>query len=184
MIAQEREFVGKDGTRYTLRSPRAADAEDMLEYLKTVAGETEFMVSYPDELDMNAEDEEKFLERLAADEGGMMLSAFENGTLVGNASLSRFSERRKGRHRATAGIALVRSAWGNGLGRELLTSLISFAREAGYIQVELEVSAGNFRALPLYESLGFTVYGRCPRSFKLDSGGYADEFLMVLDLTK
>ena len=37
-------------------------------------------------------------------------------------------------------------------------------------------------AVTLYEKLGFTVYGHRPNSFKLKSGAYADELLMVLNL--
>ena len=112
-----------------------------------------------------------------------MISAFENGVLVGNALLSGVFDRKKTLHRAEVSIALLRGAWGQGLGRKLLSELIGFAKQAGYEQMELEVTATNLSAVSLYKKFGFVVYGERPRSFKLKDGTYSNELLMVLDLT-
>jgi ribosomal protein S18 acetylase RimI-like enzyme len=47
------------------------------------------------------------------------------------------------------------SARGQGLARELLGSLLSFAREAGYREVWLETGQKQPEAMALYESAGF-----------------------------
>ena len=52
------EFIGKNGIRYTLRSPETEDAEKMIAYLKATAEETEFGLSYPEEMDFTIQDEE------------------------------------------------------------------------------------------------------------------------------
>lgn len=44
---------GRDGKQYILRSPKTLDAEKMINYLKTIAKETEYGVSYPEELDFS-----------------------------------------------------------------------------------------------------------------------------------
>ena len=49
-------------------------------------------------------------------------------------------------------------------------------------QAELEARADNARAIALYESLGFRLYGRRPRGHKRPDGGYADDVLMVKEL--
>ena len=46
MIFKEKIFTGKNGTHYTLRSPRPEDAEQMIGYLKRTAMETEYGISY------------------------------------------------------------------------------------------------------------------------------------------
>ena len=69
-----------------------------------------------------------------------------------------------------------------GLGKALLTRVLTLAKELGYEQVELEVISGNDRALRLYERLGFVQTGRTPRAFCYDDGSYRDEIQMVLRL--
>ena len=77
---------------------------------------------------------------------------------------------------------MLRSDWGQGLGKKILSELIAFAKQAGYEFLELEVAASNSTAVSLYQKMGFEVYGERPRSLKLKSGDYYDELLMVLKL--
>ena len=60
--------------------------------------------------------------------------------------------------------------------------MIAFAKQAGYEQLELEVTSTNTAAVNLNKKLGFVVYGERPASLKLKSGAYHSELLMVLDL--
>lgn len=68
-----------------------------------------------------------------------------------------------------------------GLARRLLGAACAHARAQGVLQIHLAVNAGNPRALALYESLGFTAYGREPRTLRVD-GVFYDEILMALPL--
>ena len=183
MLYTKELFVGKNGISYTLRSPELADAEKMIAYLKTTAKETEYGLSYPEELNFTIKDEEDFITHYASDKGSIMISAFHGDRLVGNASLSCVMDRKKTLHRATFGIAILKSDWGQGLGKKILSELITFAKQAGYEALELEVASSNSSAINLYKDLGFVVYGERSRSLKLKSGDYYGELLMVLDLT-
>ena len=174
MIFKEKIFTGKNGIHYTLRSPRPEDAEQMIGYLKRTAMETEYGISYPEEMD--------FITKYAEDPGSLMISVFEGETLVGSASLTCVLNKQKTRHRASFGVALLKSVWGQGLGYEIVSGLTAFSREAGYEQIELEVVSSNTPAINLYKKLGFSVYGERPRSFRLKDGNYSDELLMVLAL--
>ena len=182
MVYQKEEFTGKNGICYTLRSPELGDAGKMIAYLKATAEETEYGLSYPEEMDFSIKDEEDFITNYAEDKGSIMISAFDGDRLVGNASLCCVMDRKKTWHRATFGIAIRKSEWGQGLGKKILSELISFAKQAGYEFLELEVAADNSTAVKLYERMGFVVYGERPRSLKLKSGNYYDELLMVLNL--
>lgn len=182
MLYQKEEFIGKNGICYTLRSPEKSDADQMIAYLKTTAAETEYGLSYPEELSFTAKDEEDFIAHYSLDKGSIMISVFDGEHLVGNASLTCVLDKAKSRHRATFGLAILKSHWGNGLGKKLVSELIVFAKNAGYEFLELEVASNNLTAVSLYEKLGFAVYGRRPRSLKLKNGDYYDELLMVLDL--
>ena len=182
MLHQEELFTGKNGILYTLRSPSVVDAEKMIAYLKTTARETEYGLSYPEELDFSVKEEEDFISSYSADEKSIMISAFKGEQLVGNASLSCVFPKNKTLHRAEFGMAILKSEWGQGLGEKILTELIFAAKRTGYKQIELEVAAANSPAIGLYQKLGFQVYGRRPNSLKLKNGNYFDELLMLLEL--
>ncbi len=182
MLFSTENFIGKNGTCYTLRSPELADSEQMIAYLKSTAAETEYGLCYPEELNLTIKDEEDFISHYAADKGSIMISAFGGERLVGNASLSCVMDRKKTMHRATFGIAILKSEWGQGLGRKILAELITFAKQAGYEMLELEVASTNTTAINLYKKFGFVVYGERSHSLKLKSGNYYGELLMVLNL--
>ena len=70
-----------------------------------------------------------------------------------------------------------------GIARALLTEAIERARcLPGLTQLLLGVMETQTAAKRLYESLGFTVYGREPRAIKI-GGEFFDEEFMVLNLT-
>lgn len=183
MLYAGTEYIGKDGETYILKSPQPADAESMIRYLKTTAMETEYGLSYPEEMNFTVEDEEKFLTGYAEDPRSIMIAAFDGDTLVGYSYLSSVLDQKKVAHRASFGVAVLKRAWGQGLGSALTSALIDFAKGAGYEQIELEVASTNVRAVKLYQKLGFVTYGRRPHSLKLKDGTYFDELLMVLELT-
>ena len=184
VLYPKEEFTGKNGIHYLLRSPETADAQQMIAYLKATAEETEYGLSYPEELNFTVKDEEDFISRYSEDEGSIMISVFDGDRLVGNASLCCVMQKKKTLHRATFGIAIRKSDWGQGLGRKILSELITFAKQAGYELLELEVVASNKAAVRLYKNMGFIIYGERPLSLKRKNGDYYDELLMVLDLTK
>ncbi|MCR4296573.1 MAG: GNAT family N-acetyltransferase, partial [Elusimicrobia bacterium] len=63
---------------------------------------------------------------------------------------------------------------GHGYGRELLRSLIDFARQAGFKRVVLETASVLKEAISLYRSFGFTpvqrehLASRCDQAYVLD----------------
>ena len=67
MLFPTEQFIGKNGKNYTLRSPELADAEKMIAYLKVTATETEYGLSYPEELNFTVKDEEDFITHYSTD---------------------------------------------------------------------------------------------------------------------
>jgi ribosomal-protein-alanine acetyltransferase len=63
-------------------------------------------------------------------------------------------------------IAVIPSARGHGIGRDLLLAVITHARAASCDRVELEVASQNSAALRLYRAAGFAVVGRRPRYYR------------------
>lgn len=172
----------KNGKTAVLRAAEPDDALEMIDYLKNTAGETPFLLRYPDEADFTEEAERRILQNWLDDPSGIMLNAWVDGRLAGNCALMSKGRQRKLRHRAEIAIAVRKSCWGLGLGSALLNRVLTLAKALGYEQLELEVIDGNDRALRLYERLGFVQTGRTPRAFRYDDGSYRDEIQMVLRL--
>ena len=181
MIYPEKTFDVKGG-QVVLRSAREEDWEELIRYLKVTAAETPFLIREPDEAFPTEEREKAFIRAQEEEERGVMLLAFVDGELAGNASLSPIGARRRYAHRCGVAIALYEKFWGRGIGRCLLKELLELAEELGYEQAELEVVEANTRARGLYESLGFRIYGREPHNMKYADGSYADTLWMMKQL--
>ncbi len=65
----------------------------------------------------------------------------------------------------------------------MLKTILDMARNLGYEQAELEVAAGNERAISLYKNLGFEKkYGVFPNNMKYANGQYTDSYWMMKKL--
>lgn len=164
-----------------LRNATEEDAQMLIHYLKVTCGETRFLAKEPEEVNMTVKQEEAFINSSNESDKDLMLLAFMEGEYIGNCSISGSTSLRY-RHRATIGIALYQKYTGMGIGRAILETLIEIAKKEGYEQLELEVIAGNKRAVHLYESLGFQIYGRFPDNMKYKDGTYADAYWMMKKL--
>lgn len=69
-----------------------------------------------------------------------------------------------------------------GIGKALTEACIECAKEAGYVQLELEVVAENTRANSLYKKEGFVEYGRNPKGFHSRISGFQEVVHMLLEL--
>ena len=84
-------------------------------------------------------------------------------------------------HRATLGMGLERPVRRRGLGRQLLTTAIGWAREQGLTWLDLGVFADNAPARALYASAGFVEIGTTRDQFRVD-GLSIDDVVMTLRL--
>ena len=179
MVCKERMILLKNGQSAVLRSPDAADAEEMLRYIRQMCEETEYVGRYPEEVTETLQDEEALLKGAAASTGGVQISVFLDGRIVGNASISAYSSRMKTRHRAEFGIAVLKEWWGLGIGRILTEECLRAAESMGYSMVELSMLEGNDAADKLYRSCGFVPFARLENGFFLKGRRLAAEIRMV-----
>ena len=178
----ERKIIMKDGSTCVLR-PNGPDlAAEMIEYMKLTAGETEYLLRYPDEVHFTLEKEQEILSWIMEDPGHVMMAALVDGKVAGNASFSGIGDKRKILHRCSLAIALYKEYWGLGIGTAMIGYLTELARQIGYEQMDLEVVAENENALALYRKCGFVESGRRVHALKFDDGSYHDEILMYKKL--
>lgn len=168
----------KTGLEVTFKSAVPDDACLIIDYLKQVCGESPFLLSGPEEVNYTEEGERAFLKAYEDAPGTLMLNAYVDGKLAGNASFDAVSKASRMRHRASLGVAVFEAYSGMGIGEMLLLILLEEAVRCGYEIMELDVYAGNTRAIGLYKKLGFTECGRLKNAVKYADGSYMDELKM------
>ena len=178
----QKTVLTKDGKECLLRGATGEDAEAVWDFFFLAHGQTDYLLSYPDECGKDVEQERQFLASRASSDNAIELCAFVDGILVGTAGFSPIGHKCKVRHRAEFGISVERSYWGKGIGRALTNACIECARRVGFLQMELEVVTENLPAISLYESVGFREYGRNPRGFHPKDGRWQELVLMRLEL--
>lgn len=182
MKIEEKKVELKNGQFCILRSPKPEDAEQLIAYLKATAGETEFLLKYPEEVSITVEQEKEILQWFIDSDRDLMIIAEVDGEVAGNCSFSPVGRKTRVRHRCVIGIALYEKYWGLGIGKALLELLLEKAAECEYEQAELDVVSRNERAIALYEGFGFTEVGSRPHAMKHKDGTYDDDIIMVKQL--
>lgn len=185
MVIDDVKFLLKDGREAVLRSPREEDVESTLEYLRTSAGETEFILRYPEECGKyTAEGEKKLFEQKNASPNEAMLMCVVDGRVIGNCEIS-FYRGMKTKHRATVAIALISEFWNQGIGTKMFEEMIRLAEEREEVmQMELEFVEGNSRARYLYEKMGFRIAGVHPNAIRLKDGRLLNNYLMIREMKR
>ncbi len=185
MIIKDIEFKLKDGRSALIRSPKDEDIQGMLDYLRISAGETDFILRYPEECSKYTIDGEKVLfDRINESDNEAMLVCLVEGKVAGNCHII-WSNAIKTRHRASVAIALLSEFWNQGIGTRLFQELIHIAENnSNIIQIELEFVEGNSRARALYEKMGFRITGVRPNAIRLKDGTLLNEYSMIREIKR
>ena len=172
----------KDGRTCTLRNGTAEDGQALLDIFNLTHAQTDYLLTYPEESTHTAQEEAAFLKQKTESADEIELLAEVDGAVVGSAGIGCVGRKEKTRHRARFGISVDKAYWGLGIGRALTEACVECAKNAGYIQLELEAVAENQNALALYKSVGFAEYGRNPKGFRSRISGWQELVLMRLEL--
>ncbi len=172
----------KDGRECCLRNGTEDDAREVLDFFNLTHAETDYLLSYPDEISFTVEQEGAFLRAKTESGNEIEILAVVDGKVAGFAGIGSVGNKYKVNHRAKFGISIARKFWGLGIGYALTEACIECAQKVGYTQLELEVVSANASAISLYKKLGFVEYGRNPKGFNSRISGYQELVYMKLDL--
>ena len=172
----------KNGKECLLRNAESADGVAVYENFNLTHGETDFLLTYPDENGFTIEQEAEFLGGKAESEREVEIIAIVDDEVVATAGISSIGGKYKIRHRAEFGVSVAKKYWGLGIGKALLSACVECAKKAGYVQLELDVVADNSNAIRLYEGAGFVEYGRNPKGFNSRMSGFQELVHMRLEL--
>lgn len=153
-------FRSKKGNEVVFRYPEESDYADMYSFACDIGSEDTFVA-----LDKppTEEEEKDFFAKMIAEvrvKESIYIMAYVGGVLAGNARVNRG----KGRHRhvGSMGISLRAAYRDEGIGTELIKSLIDEARALGLRLLTLTCFETNAPALHVYEKLGFQKAGVIP----------------------
>lgn len=185
MLVKDIEYKLKDGRTALIRSPQDEDIQGMLEYLYISAGETDFILRYPEECGKyTAEGEKALFDKVNKSDNQAMLVCLVEGKVAGNCEIT-WSKEIKTRHRASVAIALLKEYWNQGIGTRLFQELIRIAEEnPNLIQMELDFVERNSRARALYEKMGFRITGVKPNAIRLKDGTLLNEYSMIREINR
>ena len=155
------------------------DAAAMIDFLKTVGGETDNLTFGAEGLPITIEAEAAFIVSIENSFDDIMLLAKENGEIIGSASLNRMPRRMS--HIGDFSVSVLKKYWNKGVGRMLIDGILDFASENGFEIINLQVRSDNKAAIHLYEKYGFKKIGTHPASFKIN-GEYIPFDYMYLTL--
>jgi len=119
----------------------------------------------------------------AASAGGdaSLIGAWIGTSLAGVGYWRRYARPTHRPHADIEKVAVAPHCQGRGIGRLLMTELVRSATQAGIEVLTLDFRGDNERAARLYQSLGFTEYGRLPRFVAVGPARY-DKIFYARDL--
>ncbi len=160
-----------------ITNARPEDAEELIDYMQQVFGETEFLLREPEEFEMTVEEEKEFLKNMNQSEKNIFIIARVDGRIAGNLGFTG-SELNRYSHQGEFGMSVLKEYWGNGIGSLLIEPLIDWAREQDITRISLRVDENNQRGRKLYEKFGFQQEGILRNKKRLADGNYRNEIIM------
>ncbi len=157
------------------------DAEEILEYLKTVGGESDNLTFGSEGIGIPLEKEKKYIKSMIEDNASGLFVGKINGKIVSVAGIDTNSKKRLS-HNAEIGISVMKEHWNKGIGKNMMEFIINFARIAHTIKnLTLEVKVDNVNAIKLYKNLGFKEIGRFKDRFFIEDK-YYDSIIMEFQI--
>jgi len=141
-----------------IREIEVEDYKELLDFMKKVKGETNFLLGYPDEIKLSYEDEKEHIKKVKTSETSNYFVVMKNNKMIGCIGFNG-NTARKMKHYGTIGISVLKEYWGRGIATTLLEKLISWSKEKGIKKINLDVFENNERAIKLYEKFGFKLEG-------------------------
>ncbi|NFO09794.1 GNAT family N-acetyltransferase [Clostridium botulinum] len=169
----------KNGTQLILRKATVDDANDIIEYLNTVGGESNNLLFGEGEFKLTIDQERAYIENINKDKNSLMLLGVIDNRIVSVSQISSENRQRIG-HNSELAISVIKEYWGNRVGSFVIEQLIKFAKDNKSIKnISLCVKEDNHNAIKLYKRHGFVEVGIHKNFFNIN-GDYYDEILMDL----
>lgn len=172
-------YTLKNGDSILIRRSHNGDQNAYAHVANTCYHETRFLSRCAADEPLNAESLLYFIEDVESSDKEILLLAVYKDKIVGYGQITACLSRVKMKHKCDLDMSILKDYWHLGIGTALISSLIDFARFAGYEQINLSVASDNDRAISLYERHGFRITGKEIHAMKHSDGDYSDFVLMT-----
>lgn len=173
-------FTSKKGNTVVLRYPKKEDVQALLDFINQLSREDTFILFSGQQLTL--EEEVKYLDSVLESiekRTQAYILPFIGEKLVGACGLTRRIRRMS--HIGDIHISVAKDYREEGIGREMLLTIIDEAKKMELKMLGIQVFANNPRAEHLYKSIGFIKHGRFPKAVQY-KGQLIDEIEMHLNL--
>jgi RimJ/RimL family protein N-acetyltransferase len=173
-----RQFL-PNGQELVIRQAKLEDAPALLENLKIMTQETNFLLFSPQEAQaINLAAETAFIQFYLDHPSHLLLLALADGVIIGSVTVNQH-QFAKQNHMGEFGIGIRHDYWNMGIGRRLVTATLRWAAVHPKLEIlHFAVFANNERAIQLYRNFDFQECGRIPQGIKHKDGSYIDQIIM------
>lgn len=172
----------KNGKELSIEQAAPKDAEEILAYLNQVGGESHNLTFGKDEFTLTVDEEAKLLQQIQEHPLDQMWKGVVDGKIISVLNFQSFPKKRQA-HRGGLGISVLRSYWQMGIGKAMLTHLLTYVQGLPEItMLSLEVVTDNTSAIHLYQTLGFHIEGTYHKYTKVDDV-YYDAYYMEQEIS-
>lgn len=170
-----------NGDIVTLRLAVPDDAEEIINHINLVAGQSDFLTFGAGEFKSTIEEEKSFIKAVNGSGNGLFIVAEIQGAIAGCLTF-RAGMNPRVAHTGEYAMTVDKKYWGQGIGREFTLYLIDWAKKHGKIRkINLKVRADHTRGIELYKRLGFVHEGLITREFYCN-GTFFDASIMGLHI--
>lgn len=171
----------KDQKELQIRKAAENDAEDMIQYLNLVGGESDNLLFGENEFRLSIEEEKAYINRTNEDFTSLMLLGLVDNQIAAIGQITALKNSRLA-HNSEIAISVRKDYWRQGIGMSMMEELLQFAKDSPKIKnVNLAVRASNEAAIRLYKQIGFEQVG-CNKNFFYIKGEFDDRIIMELYL--
>ncbi len=169
----------KNKKRVTIRQAEISDAEKLLNTIRTLVSQSDYLPKLTEEITLSIEQEEEWINSFLTRDNSLLLVAEYENEIIGNIDL--IGNRRKAmEHTAIIGMGLLKNWRNSGLGTALLSAIIDWSKENPILElIWLQVYTENELGLGLYKKMGFVENGIIKDYFK-HNNRYFDNLTMTL----
>lgn len=156
----------------------STDAQAFIDFMNTVALETDFLVMDETGFAFSQEHIQAIFEAGIENPRELHLLAKVEDQVIGAVTVKSSSQFRIS-HIGNLFIAVRKEYWGHGIGSILLQEVMDWAEEMGLLyRLELTVQVRNQAAVHLYQKFGFEIEGTQSRGARTDEGEWLDLYYM------
>ncbi|WP_347292852.1 GNAT family protein [uncultured Brachyspira sp.] len=161
-----------------IREVHITDAKNVVDFIKEVSDESDFLICASDERELSVEKESEFIQTIEKSVLEKMFLCEIDEKIVGICSIRGVNKKRV-KHRVSLGISVLKEYWGRGIASKLLEYTINYCKANDLKKIELNVRADNNRVISLYKKFGFEIEGEIRNFFYLN-GVYYNCYLFGL----